>query len=78
MFRQFSRFGRAQTQLYRDFRRAGMPRSSSTAFVRDTLWLVAHVGDVRSSPAARGRWVRVAAKRWGRLIGTVRHRVVDL
>lgn len=77
-WRQFLRYGRADPQLYRAFRTAGMPRSSVVgALTRGGLLAL-------RSPlqlAARTRsadWTWKMAWRVGRLVGSVKHRVLYL
>ena len=78
LFHQYARFGRAQAQLYRDFRQCGMPRTAVRSFARDAAWLTAHAADLVREPGRQGRWIRTAATRWGRLVGSARHGVVYL
>lgn len=76
--RQVYGFSRAEPQLYRQFRDHGMPRSRLRGAFKSWRWLILHLPVlVRPSPA-RATWVRRAARRWGRLCGSVRHRVVFL
>jgi glycosyltransferase involved in cell wall biosynthesis len=71
---KYFRYGRAATMLYRDFRASGMPPSD----VREAASLWRFI--LRRAPRAvtsyefRGRWVRIAAGRLGRVVGSVRHR----
>ena len=78
LFHQYARFGRAQAHLYRDFRRAGMPRTTVQSFARDAMWLTVHAADIARDPVRQGRWIRTAATRWGRLVGSARHGVLYL
>jgi glycosyltransferase involved in cell wall biosynthesis len=76
--RQFYGWGRADAQLYRDFRARGLPRSS----VRDAMlgWarLAKHLLDLLRPGARRGGWLVTAARRSGRLGGCLRWRVLYL
>jgi glycosyltransferase involved in cell wall biosynthesis len=72
--RQFFNYGRVQPALYRDYRDRGMSRNLRWAF-REWLWLVRHVGDLMGSAPRKGVWMRRAAFRGGRLLGSVRVRV---
>ena len=75
--RQYFRYGLSDPQLYRRFRREGMARSSVREAAR-TWWKVARsVGDLASSEG-RGRWLRLAARPFGRAVGSVRRRVLFL
>jgi glycosyltransferase involved in cell wall biosynthesis len=76
--RQSFKFGVARTRLYRDFRDQGMPRTSAGQVLRRLAWLVTHLPDLVRDGGARGRWVGQAASQWGRVIGSIRHRLVYL
>lgn len=75
---QYYRYGRAEPQLYRDFRDRGVPRKSVAGAVRNWLWLLVHLPDFAVSPRARGVWVRRAAFSAGRIAGSIRFQVVCL
>lgn len=74
---QHLRYGLSDVVLYQRFRSAGMPRALP-ATLRTYAWLLRHSLTAVSSPAARETWVRVAARRTGRLLGSLRRRVVYL
>lgn len=76
--RQFFRFGVARARLYRDFRSSGMPPRRFGAFARDVAWLVRHGLDLVRGSGPRGRWVGQAAAVCGRVVGSVRYRLVYL
>ena len=76
--RQFYRYGMADAQLYRRFRSEGLCREPARAIGQAWWWLVLHLPDLVRSPAGRGRWVRRAAYRGGRVRGSLRQRVVFL
>ena len=78
LFHQYARFGRAQAHLYRDFRDRGMRRPSMHSLARDAAWLTVHAADLARDPARQGRWIRTAATRWGRLVGSARYGVLYL
>lgn len=63
--------GRARVMLYRDFRRNGMPRSSTAGAVVRWVLLVLRLPLVAVSGRERTRWVRDAAAAAGRLRGSV-------
>jgi glycosyltransferase involved in cell wall biosynthesis len=76
--RKYFGYGLAGPLVYREFRAEGMPRSDAGEALRAWTWLL------RTSPRAvrsrefRGRWVRLAAKRSGRAVGSLRQRVLYL
>ena len=67
---QYFAYGRSGPLLYRAFRAQGMPRD-----VRGGLWwwrwIVSRPADLVRSRARRGYWLRTAAFRCGRLVGSV-------
>lgn len=75
--RQMYRYGLAEPRLYGSFRHRGMPRSSARKSWRAWAKIARHLPELRS-PTRRGIWVREAAYRWGRIRGSVRHRVLYL
>ncbi len=76
--RTYFRYGLAAPRVYRDFRAAGMPGSDRRQLT--SLWRFLARGAPRAvrSHGFRGRWVRVAAVRLGRVVGSVRHRALYL
>jgi glycosyltransferase involved in cell wall biosynthesis len=76
--RQFYRYGMADAQLYRRFRDDGVRREPARDIGLAWWWLVWHLPDLVRSPARRGRWIRRAANRLGRVRGSLRQRVVFL
>ncbi|MEY2567265.1 MAG: hypothetical protein QOE35_1794 [Actinomycetota bacterium] len=76
--RQFFRFGVARARLYRDFRTAGMPPRMFRALLRDVGWLCGHLPDLFRGRGPRGRWIGHAAAEWGRVVGSIRYRLVYL
>jgi glycosyltransferase involved in cell wall biosynthesis len=71
--RQAYGYGMASPLLYRKFRQIGMPRDLAAAR-RACWWLALNWSAPFSSSARRGRWLRVAAQRTGRLVGSLRYR----
>jgi glycosyltransferase involved in cell wall biosynthesis len=65
--------GMSAPKLVRAFRRHGVPAPDNRAAVARWRWLAANVSDLWCSPELRGRWVRRAALRVGRLAGSIRH-----
>jgi glycosyltransferase involved in cell wall biosynthesis len=74
---QAFRYGVSDAQLYRRFRSLGFQGSDPRQAIRTWRTLLATVGDLRSEPG-RGRWLRVAARSFGRAVGSVRWRVLCL
>ena len=78
LIRQHFRYGLGQAQLFRRFRRLGMPRSDLVDAVDCYRWLYDHRSRLRGDRAARGHWLRVAAERLGRICGSIRWGVLYL
>jgi glycosyltransferase involved in cell wall biosynthesis len=78
LMRQHFRYGVSEPRLYRRFRRQGMPRSDLREALRSWRWLATNPARLFGSRATRGHWLRVAAMRFGRLCGSVRHGVLYL
>lgn len=76
--RQHYGYGVQQPHLFRDFRREGMPPSRWKHGVRTWLHLVLYAPRYWRSTATRREWVRVAARHTGRIVGSVRWRVLYL
>jgi glycosyltransferase involved in cell wall biosynthesis len=71
-------YGRAAPKVYREFRSVGMHRTPLGEVARDWWWLMKGAPRAALSPKFRARWVRVAAKRFGRVLGSVERRVIYL
>jgi glycosyltransferase involved in cell wall biosynthesis len=78
MAQQYYRYGRSGPQLHRAFRDAGIPKPDNRGALRGWRTLVVGISDLWSSRARRGNWVRRAAFRVGRLVGSVRARALVL
>lgn len=76
--RQFFRLGRGSPRLYRDFRSAGMPRSSFLEAAKGWAWLLVHIPDLVRGPSRRGNWIRAAATKTGKIVGSIENRNVYL
>lgn len=77
MFRQYVRDGEGGAHLYAVYRNRGMPRRRVREAVRTVLWSMRHVHKLKwGTPMEQGHVIRVAGKQWGRIVGSVRHRVV--
>ncbi|MGH9084631.1 MAG: glycosyltransferase [Acidimicrobiales bacterium] len=77
LFRQAITYGAAGPLTVRRLVEHGAPRPSRTSGLRSWLWLVRNLPLLRSR-AGRARWIVVAGRAVGRLIGTARHRTVFL
>lgn len=73
---QWFRYGHSGGRLYRKFRQAGMPRTPREEWLRDWRWLIAQLPKLRRQGPHRAAWVRIAAFRLGRVIGSLRVGVV--
>lgn len=75
-FLQAVRSGRANAQLYVDFRRHGLRQRRFTATLSDWGWMAIRVPYVVTP--RRALWIRKFGEAWGRLLGSVRWRVLYL
>jgi glycosyltransferase involved in cell wall biosynthesis len=75
MVRQYYWYGTSHPRLYRDHAAAGMPRRGEPPASRVWWWLLTHLPDLGRSRPARAVWLTRCAMRWGRLVGSVRHRI---
>jgi glycosyltransferase involved in cell wall biosynthesis len=78
MARQHYRYGRSAPQLQRAFCGAGLEPPDNRQAMREWRRLAVSIPDLWASREDRGRWVRTAAVRLGRLTGSVRARVLCL
>jgi glycosyltransferase involved in cell wall biosynthesis len=76
--RQFYRYGRAGPFVHRAFREFGIPEADNRPALEKWRQLAIRLPDVFSSRARRGHWIRTAAFRLGRLVGSVRARALVL
>ena len=74
--RQSFGWGRAETQLYRDFRCHGLVRSRGREALRDWKGLARRLPRVLRSPEGRAPWLRLAGHRAGHLWGSIVNRVL--
>jgi glycosyltransferase involved in cell wall biosynthesis len=65
-------------ELYRRFRVHGMPRSPLSAAARDWAWAAMRLPTLPFTPRWRRAWGRTTGSRSGRLVGSIRHRVLYL
>jgi glycosyltransferase involved in cell wall biosynthesis len=72
--RQGYGYGKSHTRLYKRFAARGMPRPEAGAARRAWWQLVVHARGALSSRQALGAWFGDLARRWGRLVGSLRHR----
>jgi hypothetical protein len=78
MARQHFRYGMSGPQLHRAFRGAGLDPPDNGAALRDWRRLASTVPRLWGSTEERGRWVRDASVRAGRVVGSARARVLCL
>jgi glycosyltransferase involved in cell wall biosynthesis len=76
--RQAYAAGFGETKLYRDFRDKGLRRPSVRRRMREWGELLRRTGDLFRSSESRGTWVRWAAYWFGRIRGSIHHRVLFL
>lgn len=76
--RQFYRYGRSGPQLHRAFRDSGIPKADNKDALLRWRRLLVQLPDLWSSRERRGNWVRQAAYRSGRLVGSARTRTLVL
>jgi GT2 family glycosyltransferase len=70
--RQFFRYGIQDPHLYRDYARRGMPSSRLRAGLGAWLHLIAFAPRSLRTRAGRRQWLRSAAHRAGRIVGSTR------
>jgi hypothetical protein len=78
MARQHFRYGRSGPMLHRAFRDAGLPDSDNRQGIQEWGQLAQTVPDLWASRERRGRWVRTASFRLGRLVGSLQARALCL
>lgn len=78
LIKQMYAYGRSGPHLYRDYRDAGCPRSSTWQALRSWIWLLAHLWHLAGGPVRRGQWLRAGALRIGKLVGSIECRVLYL
>lgn len=74
-FRQATAFGRSHTVLFARYRTAGMPRSHAVQDVLIWLRMLKSLVVTRLSESSRIRIVRYSGVLWGRIKGSMEHRV---
>jgi glycosyltransferase involved in cell wall biosynthesis len=74
--RQWWVYGESDAQLYRHFRHLGMPKQGTGTALVGWGWLARHSLNLVSSPTRRAFWVTQAARRAGRIRGSIRYRVI--
>ena len=78
MARQQFSYGRSGPELQRAYRHLGIPDPDNRRALRVWRRLLATVPDLWHSRARRGNWVRLASFRLGRLVGSLRARIICL
>lgn len=76
VLRQHHRYGTASPLLYRRFRAAGMPRTSAREAIGVWAWLMLALPALAWSPRLRGRWCVEGGLASGRIVGSLRNRVL--
>lgn len=77
LWKQQVAYGYAEVVLYSRFRDHGVPRSRLWGAFRSYLRLLLRLPALRR-PDTRGSWIGATAKRYGRLLGSLRERVLYL
>lgn len=80
LFRQQMQWASGRALLFKEFGGSGLiERRSLWSAAKAWVWLAIHLPDrFSSTPSRKGRWVRHAAESYGRLRGSLRHRVFYL
>jgi glycosyltransferase involved in cell wall biosynthesis len=73
--RQWYRYGRSSPKLYRAFREHGMPPPDNRDAWRRYKLLARSFPDLWGTRGERGAWIRAAALRAGRIVGSIQARV---
>jgi glycosyltransferase involved in cell wall biosynthesis len=76
--RQYYGYGRSGPQLHRAFRGHGIPMPDNRDALERWRQLATQLPDLWGSRERRGGWIRMAAFRLGRLVGSVRARALVL
>jgi glycosyltransferase involved in cell wall biosynthesis len=71
-------YGRAGPMVYRQFRSVGMTRPPLGEVARAWGWVIRAAPRAAINPEFRTRWLTVAAKRFGRLFGSLEQRAMYL
>lgn len=74
--RKAYRAGREGARLHKRYQGAGHPRRSLTDAVRSILALILRAPVALAVGQQREKWLPMAAKQWGRLVGSVKHRTL--
>lgn len=72
------RYGRSGPHVHRAYRHLGVSRADNRRAVAIWRGLLTNVPDLWHSPERRGKWIRIASFRLGRLEGCLRARVLCL
>jgi glycosyltransferase involved in cell wall biosynthesis/GT2 family glycosyltransferase len=76
--RQWFDYGHSEPHLYRSFRHCGMPRPDLATTLEGWWLLLVHAPDLLRSSGRRGNWLRLAGLGAGRVVGSIRWRVLFL
>jgi glycosyltransferase involved in cell wall biosynthesis len=77
-FRQAFNYGLGELWVYSEFKHRGLRRPSLVRALAVWGWLVIQVPAIALSKGRRGLWVMTFGFRWGRIVGSVRHRTLCL
>lgn len=79
LFRQYVRDGQGAAHLYAVHRRHGMPRRSAVSACKSIVLLAVRLPTLPLLDLAdQGHLIRAAGKQWGRILGSLKHKVVYL
>jgi GT2 family glycosyltransferase len=76
LWRQLVGYGEGDVLLLQRYRRHGARRPSTRQVARRALYITTRLPYLALGPARQGSWVTVAGPTWGRVRGSVRHRVL--
>jgi GT2 family glycosyltransferase len=76
--KQYFHYGQAAPNLFSKFRDAGMPRSSIRESVIVWAKCMAAIAWAWRTEESRRNWVQAVAQRFGRIVGSVKYRVLYL
>ena len=74
LMRQHYRYGRAEPLLFALYRDRGLDRVPTRTVVTAWVWIIARAPRGLRAGVDRSIWLRTLARRWGRLVGSVRFR----
>ena len=75
---QVYQYGKSHPKLYRRFRPHGLRRSSLREAATIWMRLAIRLPNLARGTTRRGNWIRIASLRFGRVVGSIQHRVIFL